>query len=108
VDKANANFAIRQFRRLLEFLAAHTSAEGINIIAHSAGNPIAIEALRQLSLMHYDLDDEAARRRTRISRVILAAPGRARTRRWASPAISSAMSGSAAPSASSPTMTETP
>jgi len=74
VDKANANFAIRQFRRLLEFLAAHTSAEGINIIAHSAGNPIAIETLRQLSLMHYDLDDEEARRRTKIGRVILAAP----------------------------------
>ena len=74
VDKANSFFAIRQFRVLLEFLADHTSAERINIIAHSAGNPIAIEALRQLSLMHYDLDDEAARRRTRIGRVAFAAP----------------------------------
>ena len=74
VDKANATFAIRQFRRLLEFLAANTSATSINIIAHSAGNPIAVEALRQLSLMYYDLDDEEARRRSKIGRVVLAAP----------------------------------
>ncbi len=74
VDKANANFAIRQFRELLEFLAANTSAERINIIAHSAGSPIAVEALRQLSLMHYDLDDEEAQRRSKIGRVVLAAP----------------------------------
>ena len=74
VDKSNANFAIRQFRELLEFLAAHTSAARINIIAHSAGTPIAVEALRQLSLMHYDLDNQEAQRRTKIGRVILAAP----------------------------------
>lgn len=74
VDKANAEFAVRQFRRLLEFLAENTSAERINIIAHSAGNPIVVEALRQLSLMHYDLPDAEARKRTRIGRVVLAAP----------------------------------
>ena len=74
VDKANANFAIRQFRELLEFLAANTSAERINIIAHSTGNPIAVEALRQLSLMYYDLDNDEAQRRTKIGRVVFAAP----------------------------------
>ncbi len=74
VDKANATFAIRQFRVLLEFLAENTSVKRINIIAHSAGNPIAVEALRQLSLKYYDLDNEEAQRRTRIGRVILAAP----------------------------------
>jgi esterase/lipase superfamily enzyme len=74
VDKANATFAIRQFRELLEFLADNTSAERINIIAHSAGNPIAVEALRQLSLKYYDLDDAEAQRRTRIGRVVFAAP----------------------------------
>jgi len=74
VDKANATFAIRQFRELLKFLAAHTSAERIDIIAHSAGGPIAVEALRHLSLMYHDLDDDEARRRTRIGRVIFAAP----------------------------------
>jgi hypothetical protein len=74
VDKANANFAIRQFRVLLEFLATNTSADAINIIAHSAGNPIVGEALRQLSLMYYDLSDEEARERSKIGRVVLAAP----------------------------------
>ena len=74
VDKANANFAIRQFRRLLEFLAANTSASRINILAHSAGNPVVVEALRQISLMYYDLDDDEARRRSKIGRVVLAAP----------------------------------
>jgi esterase/lipase superfamily enzyme len=74
VDKANANFAIRQLRRLLEFLAENTSVEEINILAHSAGNPVVIETLRQISLMHYDLDDEEARRRSSIGRVVLAAP----------------------------------
>ena len=74
VDKANANFAIRQFRELLEFLATDTSAERINIIAHSAGNPIAIEALRQLSLKYYDLDDAEAQRRAKIGHVVFAAP----------------------------------
>ncbi len=74
VDKANANFAIRQFRRLLEFVAAATSASRINIIAHSAGNPVVVEALRQLSLIYYDVDDDEARRRSKIGRVVLAAP----------------------------------
>jgi esterase/lipase superfamily enzyme len=74
VDKANADFAVRQFRELLEFLAAHTSAARINIIAHSAGNPVVVEAVRQLSLRYYDLDDDEARRRARIGRVVLAAP----------------------------------
>lgn len=74
IDKSNASFAVRQFRELLEFLAEHTSVERINIIAHSAGNPIAVEALRHLSMRYYDLDDEEAHRRTKIGRVILAAP----------------------------------
>jgi esterase/lipase superfamily enzyme len=74
VDKANSAFAIRQFRRLLEFLAANTSSAEINIIAHSAGNPIVVEALRQLSLRYYDLKDDEVRRRSKIGRVVFAAP----------------------------------
>jgi esterase/lipase superfamily enzyme len=74
VDKANANFAIRQLRCLLEFLAEHTSADRINILAHSAGNPVVVEALRQLSLMYYDLPDDEARARSKIGCVVLAAP----------------------------------
>lgn len=73
-DKANSYFAIRQLRKLLEFLASETTASRINILAHSAGNPIAIEALRQLSLIHYDLDGDEARQRTKIGHVVFAAP----------------------------------
>ena len=74
VDKANARFAIRQLRRLLEFLAASTSASRIDIIGHSAGCPVVVEALLQLSLIHYDRDGEEAQRRSKIGRVVLAAP----------------------------------
>ncbi len=74
VDKANAEFAVRQFRCLLEFLAEDTSAERINIVAHSAGNPIVVEALRQISLRYHDLSNDEARRRSKIGRVVLAAP----------------------------------
>ncbi|MBL9141653.1 MAG: alpha/beta hydrolase [Phycisphaerae bacterium] len=74
VDKANADFSQRQFRELLEFLGANTTATSINILAHSAGGPIVAEALRQLSLKYYDLDDSEIRRRLKIGRVVLAAP----------------------------------
>lgn len=73
-DKANADFAVRQLRRFLEFLAAETSADMINIIGHSAGSPVVAESLRQLSLRYYDLDDAEAHRRAKIGHVILAAP----------------------------------
>ena len=73
-DKANSQFAVRQFRKTLEFLAEHTSAERVNIIGHSAGCPIVVESLRQISLISYDMDDAEAQRRLRIGRVVLAAP----------------------------------
>jgi esterase/lipase superfamily enzyme len=73
-DKANAAYATRQFRELLTFLATETKTDRINIIAHSAGSPIVIESLRDLSLMHRELDADALREHTRIGRVVLAAP----------------------------------
>ncbi|MEM6332372.1 MAG: alpha/beta hydrolase [Planctomycetota bacterium] len=73
-DKANADFAIRQFRLFLEYLAASTDARQINIIAHSAGNPITIEAMRHLSLKHDGVPDEEVQRITKLGRVVLAAP----------------------------------
>ncbi|MEM6751312.1 MAG: alpha/beta hydrolase [Planctomycetota bacterium] len=73
-DKANADFAIRQFRLFLEYLAASTDAREINVIAHSAGNPIAIEAMRHLSLKHDGAPDEEVQRITKLGRVVLAAP----------------------------------
>ena len=73
-DKANAELAVRQLRVLLEFLASSTEAERINIIAHSAGSPVVVGALRDLSLKHYGESEEDVRAKLRIGRVVLAAP----------------------------------
>ncbi len=73
-DKATAETAERQFRELLRFLAENTTVERINILAHSAGNPVVIESLRHLSLMTRGMDPEEARAWTKIGRVVLAAP----------------------------------
>ncbi len=74
VDKANAAYSTRQFRKTLEFLANETSTTQINIIAHSAGNPIVVEGLRELRLIHYNLSKDELRAKTKIGRVVLAAP----------------------------------
>ena len=73
-DKANSEVAIRQFRVFLDFLARESDADRINILAHSAGTRVVVEALRDLSLRYYDLPDEEAQAATKIGRVILAAP----------------------------------
>lgn len=73
-DKANAAYATRQFRQLVEFLADNTDARNIHIIAHSAGSPIAIHALRELRLMNHERSHEQLLERYRIGRFVLAAP----------------------------------
>lgn len=73
-DKANAEVAIRQFRNLLEVLADESNASRINIIAHSAGTRIVVEALRDTSLRYFDLPATEAQSRTKLGRVVLAAP----------------------------------
>ena len=73
-DKANAAYATRQFRELLRFLAQQTDIGRINIVAHSAGNPIVVEAMRDLRLMHYQADKASLHSMTGIGRVVLAAP----------------------------------
>jgi len=73
-DKANAAYATRQFRELLEFLSEKTRARNIHIIAHSAGSPIAINALRELRLKYHGLTREQLLKQFGIGRVVLAAP----------------------------------
>lgn len=73
-DKANAAYATRQFRELLRFLVEYTDIGRINIVAHSAGNPIVVEAMRDLRLMHYQADKTSLQSATGIGRVVLAAP----------------------------------
>jgi esterase/lipase superfamily enzyme len=73
-DTANAAYATRQFRQLLGFLADNTDARTIHIIAHSAGAPVSIHALRELRLMHHGLPRERLLERFRIGHLVLAAP----------------------------------
>ena len=73
-DKANAAYAVRHMRQLLELLAERTDAGQIHILAHSAGCPIVVDALRELRLRGSGLGEEEIRARYRIGRVALAAP----------------------------------
>ena len=58
---------------LLLFLAEETNAR-INIIAHSAGAPVAVGGIRELCLMHYDEGTKAVQQRFRIGHLVLLAP----------------------------------
>lgn len=74
VDKANAAYSTRHFRKLLLFLADQSKADTIHIIAHSAGNPIVVNTLRDLRLIHFNETRDSLQRRLRIGRILLAAP----------------------------------
>ncbi|NCF50306.1 alpha/beta hydrolase [Gammaproteobacteria bacterium] len=60
-------------QNLLEFLAAHTTAKRINLLAYSAGGRVTSTALFKLRNAHADLDAAALRRRLRIGDVVFAA-----------------------------------
>lgn len=72
-DKASARYSTRMFRLFLTFLAKNTDARRINILAHSAGAPIAVEALRQVRLVHYDEDAPSVQAKYRIGQFVLVA-----------------------------------
>lgn len=73
-DKANAEVSVRPLRLLLGSLAERSGAKRINIIAHSAGAPIAVGAIRELCLMHFDEGTEAVQARYRLGELVLVAP----------------------------------
>ena len=73
-DKSTASASTRPFRLLLTRLAKRSNVEHIHILAHSAGAPIAVEALRQLRLMHFSEPTAATRSRYKIGRLVLVAP----------------------------------
>jgi len=73
-DKANADYAVRHLRLLLEFLAERSNAERIHILAHSAGCPIVVDAMRELRLIDSALRRDEVLAKYRIGRVVLAAP----------------------------------
>jgi hypothetical protein len=73
-DKGNARFTVRHFRLLLNFLAKHTDAEQINILAHSAGAPIVVDTLRHIRFLHDNDKPAEIQRQTKIGLVMLGAP----------------------------------
>jgi esterase/lipase superfamily enzyme len=73
-DKAAARYSTRYLRLFLVYLAQNTTARRINLIAHSAGAPIAVTALHELCLMHFDEPPGSVRDKYRIGRLMLVAP----------------------------------
>ena len=73
-DKGNANYSTRHFRAMISNIAKECNVESITIIAHSAGAPIVVNALRELRLLEFDLPAQQVRDKYRIGRVVLAAP----------------------------------
>jgi len=73
-DKGNAEHSTRLFRSFVSRIGQMTGAESVRIIAHSAGNPIVVNALKELRLLNKDLNSEQLRQKYKISQVVLAAP----------------------------------
>lgn len=73
-DKGNAEHSTRLFRSFISRVAVITGAKKVRIIAHSAGNPIVVNALKDLRLLNRKLTPSQLHEKFRISQVILAAP----------------------------------
>ena len=73
-DKGNAAFSTRHFRALISNIAKECDVDTITIIAHSAGSPIVVNALREIRLLEFDLPAEQLQAKYAIGRVVLAAP----------------------------------
>ena len=74
VDKQNAARSVRSLRLLLDLLSQRTSARRINLLGHSAGTPVVVQALHELRLIGSGLGPEALHSRYHIGSVVLAAP----------------------------------
>ncbi len=73
-DRESAQFSASDLRQLLVFLAEHTDAQRINIVAHSMGTYLTSSTLRELRLIAYDKDPQELRDAFRIGDVVLVAP----------------------------------
>ena len=74
VDKSAATASIRGFRQFLSHVARHIDCSRINIIGHSAGAPVAVEALHELRLMYASETAAQVRARNKLGRLVLVAP----------------------------------
>ena len=70
-DSETAIASGHDFRRLLTYLAEYSGAKSINIIAHSAGTRVVLEAMNQLALMNRDLSNEEIAQKHKIDKVLL-------------------------------------
>ncbi|MHC4947660.1 MAG: alpha/beta hydrolase [Planctomycetota bacterium] len=73
-DKAAAAFSARYLRLLLSHLARATGAHRIHLIAHSAGAPVAVGAIQDLCLMHFDDGPAVVKEKYRLGHLVLVAP----------------------------------
>lgn len=73
-DKGNAEHSTRLFRSFISRIGQMSGAKNVRIIAHSAGNPIVVNALKDLRLLNERLTPEQLFAKFRIQQVILAAP----------------------------------
>ena len=73
-DVTNAQASIEPFVRLIELLAAHTHAKGIDVLAYSAGAQIVSPALAQLGTARAGETTEQLRQRLRLTQIYFAAP----------------------------------
>ena len=73
-DKNAASASVRAFRHLLALVGMHSKADRVHVLAHSAGAPIALEAIHELRLMRTGQAVEQARDSLRLGRLVLVAP----------------------------------
>ena len=73
-DVANAEASVEAFVRLIELLATHTTAAGIDVLAYSAGAQIVSPGLARLGTPRPGESREQLRQRLRLAQIYFAAP----------------------------------
>ncbi len=73
-DVANAAASVDPFVRLIELLAAHTQASGIDVLAYSAGAQIVSPGLARLGTPRPGETQAQLRQRLRLAQIYFAAP----------------------------------
>ncbi len=73
-DVETASYTAQHFRMLLVYLALHTDAERIHILAYSAGARVVSQALHELRLMAYGHPVSRMKNTLKIGQVLFTAP----------------------------------
>jgi esterase/lipase superfamily enzyme len=70
-DLETAALSSHNLRVLIDYLAEETDAERIHIVGYSAGTRLVINALSQLTFIHFNDDNAAIRKKYRLGHIIL-------------------------------------